>query len=59
METSEAAAHGVKHDDDATKSLELALPRTQKYLADRKRAKTSREVSAAGSDRVRSMDLRG
>lgn len=57
MDTSEAA-HGLK-DDDASKGLELALPRTQKYLADRKRARTSRDASAAGSDRVQSMDVSG
>lgn len=55
LDTSEAT-HDVI---DAGKGTEPALPRTQKYLADRERANKSREASAAGSDRAQSMDMSG
>ena len=47
----------VDMDEMDTSEAMLALPRTQKYLADRKRARTSREASAAGSERAQSMDM--
>ena len=53
MDTSEIAREVV----DASTGAELALPRTQKYLADRKLARTSREASAVGSDGAQNMDI--
>ena len=54
MDTSETIHDVNDDDDDANRgtptTTELALPRTQKYMADRKRARASREVSVAGSD---------
>lgn len=55
MDTSEVALG----QNDASKDTELALPRTQEYMADRMRARTSREASAAGSDGAPNMDMSG
>ena len=59
MDTSETV-YDV-NDDDAGRgtATELALPRTQQYLVNRERARTSRETSATGSERAQSMDMSG